>query len=168
MGIAAIIGTVISAGVGIFGAVEQANAAKKTAAAQEDIARQQEKQNQLQKQAADLEARRKQIETLRNSQRARSIALNNATSAGAQFGSGIQGGFGQIAGQTNNNLLGISQTSELNNQFFAANSIINQDVGAIAGFRAQAAEGAAFSAIGGDIGGSIGSLSRLFGGFKLG
>jgi len=40
-------------------------------------------------------------------QRARSLALSTATNQGAQFGTGLQGGYGQISGESGTNMLGI-------------------------------------------------------------
>ena len=70
------------------------------------------------KKQMELMARRQQMETLRNSQRARSISLANASAQGAQFGSGLSGGYGQIAGMTNTNLLGIGQNLEIGRNLF--------------------------------------------------
>jgi hypothetical protein len=49
-----------------------------------------------------------------------------ATGAGAQFGSGLQGAYGQISGQSGVNLLGIRQNLELGRNIFDINAGISQ------------------------------------------
>lgn len=83
---------------------------------QSDIAKKQEKMRQRQ---MNLEADRRKREIIREGQRARAMALNNATAQGAAEGSGLQGGYGQIAGQTNNSLLAINQDQSIGNRMFS-------------------------------------------------
>lgn len=77
-------------------------------------------------QAMELDARRQTMDAIRNNQRARALGLTSATQQGAQFGSGLQGGYGQISGQTNTNLLGIGQNLEIGRNIFGLNSQITQ------------------------------------------
>jgi hypothetical protein len=72
--------------------------------------------------AMELDAKRQQREIIRNQQRARSIALASATAQGARFGSGLQGGYGQISGQSNVNALGIQQNLDIGRNMFNLNS----------------------------------------------
>lgn len=76
------------------------------------------------KQAMELDARRKQLEVIRNQQRYRAVALTNATAQGARQGSGLQGGYGQISGQSGFNLLGIQQNLQIGQNIFGLNSQI--------------------------------------------
>jgi hypothetical protein len=92
----------------------------------------QKQQIQLQKQveaqrrqAMELDASRKQRENIRQVQRARSVALTNATSQGAAQGSGLQGGYGQIQGQGAWNALGISQNLQIGRNIFDLNAQIS-------------------------------------------
>lgn len=75
-------------------------------------------------QAMELDARRRSLEVLRNQQRARAVALTNANAQGAARGSGLQGGYGQIAGQSGVNLLGISQNLQIGQNIFGLNNQI--------------------------------------------
>jgi hypothetical protein len=75
-------------------------------------------------QAMNLDARRRSLEVLRNQQRARAVALTNANAQGAARGSGLQGGYGQIAGQTGVNMLGISQNLQIGQNIFGLNNQI--------------------------------------------
>lgn len=77
-------------------------------------------------QAMELDARRKGTEVIRNQQRARALALASATAQGAGRGSGLQGGYGQISGQSNVNALGIQQNLDIGRGIFAQNSNISQ------------------------------------------
>lgn len=75
--------------------------------------------------AMELDARRQQLEVIRNQQRGRALALTTATSQGASRGSGLQGGYGQISGQTGVNLLGIQQNLDIGRNIFGINQGIS-------------------------------------------
>jgi hypothetical protein len=64
---------------------------------------------------------REQRDVIRNAIIARSIALSGATASGAEGGSGLQGGFAQIAAQRNDLLLGIFQNTGIGSAIFEAN-----------------------------------------------
>lgn len=98
---------VVGTGVSIAGSIQETNARKKA-------------ENARQRQAS-LEATRQRREIIRNQVVARAQALSTAASQGGQFGSGLQGGYGQIAGQAGNQTLAVNQSEALGNQVFAAN-----------------------------------------------
>lgn len=77
-------------------------------------------------QAMELDARRQRMENLRQAQRARAMGTIAATSQGALFSTGLQGGRGQISGQTGVNALGIQQNLEIGRNIFAQNAQISQ------------------------------------------
>jgi len=77
------------------------------------------------RQAMEVDARRQQLEIIRNQQRGRALGLTTATSQGASKGSGLQGGYGQISGQTGVNLLGVQQNLQAGRAIFDANSNIS-------------------------------------------
>jgi len=82
--------------------------------------------------AMNLDAQRKQLEVVRQAQRARSLALATATAQGANKGgtSALGGAYGQVAGQTNTNLQGIAQNLQIGKNIFGLNAgITNQRVG---------------------------------------
>lgn len=76
------------------------------------------------RQAMEVDARRQQLEILRNQQRGRALGLATATAQGASKGSGLQGAYGQISGQTGVNLLGVQQNLEAGRNIFDANANI--------------------------------------------
>lgn len=111
--------SVVGTGLQVAGAFGQASANQKIAKDEQAV----EAQRQ---QAMELDAKRKQLEAVRNAQRARSVALTNATSQGAQYGTATAGAYGQISGQTGVNLLGIDQNLQIGRNEFGINSDITQ------------------------------------------
>ena len=79
------------------------------------------------RQAMELDARRSQLEVIRNQQRGRALGLASATASGSSRGSGLQGGYGQIQGQSGVNLLGIQQCLEIGRNIFGNNAAITQN-----------------------------------------
>src|SRR5882672_3742875 len=135
----AIASGVLGLGMSIFGGVKQSQAAQQMAAAKQQIAGLETQQDTVRRSAMELSAKRQQMEVLRNAQRARSLALNNATSQGAQFGSGLQGGYGQVQGAASWNNLGITQNLDLGEQMFSLNQHINEQKMNIAGAESSSA-----------------------------
>lgn len=76
------------------------------------------------RQAMEVDARRQQLEIIRNQQRGRALGLTTATAQGASRGSGLQGGYGQISGQTGVNLLGVQQNLQAGRNIFDSNAAI--------------------------------------------
>lgn len=148
-------------GLSIFGGVEQTQAAQQKAAAEKNITNYEMQQDSVRRKAMELSANRQQMEVLRNAQRARALALNNATSQGAQFGSGLQGGYGQIAGAANWNNLGITQNLQFGEQMFDLNAQINQQKLAIGDASSLSATGAGISKLGSTLMGSFGPIKNL-------
>jgi hypothetical protein len=110
-----------------------------------------------------LQARRAQMEVVRNSQRARALALNNAVSSGSQFGSGLSGGYGQISGQSKTNELGISQNLEIGKQEYQANQAIDAAELQMSKYKGQQATAQGFSSLGSSLLGSSQAAGNLFG-----
>jgi hypothetical protein len=117
------------------------------------------------KQAMELDARRRRLEVIRNQQQARSVALTNANSQGAALGSGLQGGYGQISGQSNNNLLGINQQLTLGENMFNINAGISQQRLDMAGYQGLMSTGQGLSSLGGAFLQAAPYVNRLSGGF---
>lgn len=113
-----------------------------------------EKAERTREQAMNLDATRQRRRIIREQLQARSMALTNATAQGAQGGSGLQGGYGQIAGQTNTNIQGVNQQQELGAQIFSANR--EQVRG-----NSMANLGAGLKALGSDLYSSAGSIDRV-------
>lgn len=151
----------VGLGLSIFGGSEQSAAAKAKSEAEKSISGFEIKQDEVRRKAMELSANRQQMEVLRNAQRARSLALQNATTQGAQFGSGLQGGYGQIAGAANWNNQGITQNLSFGEQMFNLNTQINQQKMRISDAGAQSATGAGIGALGKTLMGSFGPIKNL-------
>jgi hypothetical protein len=94
--------------VGAFGQFRQAQAS--------------ERAEKLRKRQMNLEAMRKKREIIREGVMARAQALSAATAQGGAEGSGLAGGYGQITGQVNRNMLATNQDQQLGNRMFKANA----------------------------------------------
>jgi hypothetical protein len=156
-----------------YGAYKSSQGAKDQSAGAMNIANLEIQEDQVRRQAMQLMAHRQTTEVLRNSQRARATALGNAVGQGAQFGSGLQGGYGQIGSQTAWNTEGISQNLQLGNQIFDINGQIDQQRIAMAQAGTRMATGQGISGLGSGLMGaagpmgqlSQGGLGNMFGGF---
>lgn len=154
----------IAVGTGIS-AYSQHRAAQAQSQYQSQVASQQAKIEKAKRQQMELDATRRQREIIRQQQRARSAALANATSQGAQQGSGLFGGYGQIGGQTGVNLLGVQQNLELGRNIFDANAAITSasaryastagNLGSLAAF------GGGLSSLGNAYMANLGAIDRL-------
>lgn len=134
---------------GAIGAYGQYEAQQGISQSSQNIAQLQQQSNTIKFNQAKISARRNQMEVLRNEQRARSLALSNSVNQGAQFGSGLQGGYGQIAGQSNTNLLGISQNLQTGQQLYDVNQSISSQEQQISKYQGQAAMWQGVSSLGG-------------------
>ena len=161
---------IATAGVGLsaYGASQTMAGARASAAATQRQIQEELRAEALRKQAMELDARRKQMEMLRNRQRARAMALTSATAQGAAQGSGLQGGYGQISGQSNVNLLGVDQQIGIGNAMFGINQNISQARMGIAAGQAQMQQGGALTGLGGTIISNLGTIKSLSGGFGAG
>lgn len=126
---------------GIFSFIGQQQQAKAMAKAEK-----------AREQQMNLDAMRKKRAALRESLLARQVALNNATNQGAQAGSGLPGGYGQIQGIAGQNIVGINQDQQLGQQIFAANRQY-----------ASASTLVGFGSMLGDMSGSLGRLGQQYG-----
>lgn len=137
--------------LGVAGAYGQYQAAQGISQSSQNIAALQQQANAINWQQAQLQGRRSSMEVLRNEQRARSLALSNSVNQGAQFGSGLSGGYGQIAGQAGNNLLGIHQGLEFGARQYAVNQSISAQEQQIAKYQGQSSMWQGISGIGGGL-----------------
>lgn len=159
----------IGLGMSIFGGLDQSRIAKEQAMVSGDIATQEQGINHQKQQAMELAGRRQQLEIIRNNQRARALAENNATNQGAQLGSGLQGGLAQVQDQSLFNLVGVNSALETGRSIAGYNDKISQDKIRMAQLGGDAASAAGFASLGGSIlkaGPMVGSLSGGFGGSK--
>jgi hypothetical protein len=156
---------IVGLGLSIFGASEQADNAKAQAQVSMDIARQEMGINEEKQKAMELSARRQQLETYRNTQRARAQATAAAVNQGAGSGSGLQGGLAQIANQGIFNLVGIDSALQTGRNINVFNQAISQDKIKLAELGGEAADAQMWSGIGGALtksGRLIGQMAQGF------
>lgn len=149
----------------LFGAQQQHQAATRQNDIQQNIVKDQQAIETEKFNFMQVDARRRQLEVFRNVQRAKSLALTNATSKGAQFGSGLQGGYGQIEGEAGTQLTAISQNLASGERMYNINTDISGQKGLLAQAGLQSSTGAGLSSLGGSIVNNLGTISRLTSGF---
>lgn len=156
------IGDLISGGLGVglqaYGAYQSYQIGQKISSEQANITSAQIQEEQLKAQAMRLQARRSQMEVVRNNQKARSLALAGAVAGGGQFGSGVMGGVGEAQGISGNNLLGINQNLAIGNSLAGLNMSIDQSQGNIAQLQGQLATAQGISGAGKSVQGMSGQL----------
>lgn len=148
-------------GLSIFGGLSKAEEGRRQAEISRNIAKVEMQQDDVRRRIMQLSAHRQQIEVLRNAQRARSLALNSAVSQGAQFGSGLSGGYGQIQGAASWNNLGITQNLQAGEQMFDLNASISGLKMQMAESQSRAATAQGMTSLGGSLLGSIGPITNL-------
>lgn len=158
------LGALFSIGGGIFSAITGDEDQKKIAGIEKQIAVTQMQENYQRRTAMELTARRTQMQSLRQAQLARSMALTQSTSGGSQFGSGLQGGYASISGMTTTNMLGMSNNLEIGENVFNLSDQESEEKAALATAQSKAASDQAMGKLFGGIGGSMGDLFK-FGSF---
>lgn len=149
------------AAVSLIGGMGGAEASSSYYKTQQDIGSLEGKVNDQRKAAMEVDARRRQLEVVRNNQRARSLAETSATSQGSQFGSGLQGAYGGISGQSNTNLTGINQNLEIGRNIFGLDTQISADRIAASGYQSQMNTDKAMGQLGGALMGSAGKVGQM-------
>jgi hypothetical protein len=167
MGATSLIGT----GMSLFGSQGAAKVSAQEAQLSSQVEGYNIDINSQRQQQMNLEANRQQLQDIRNSQLARSMAQSSAVNQGAQFGTGLAGGYGQISGQTNTNLLGISQNRQIANNVFAdtaAQDTLKMQMASLGGqaanYQGMASLGNSLTQASGPLSRMAGSLGGLFGG----
>lgn len=163
MGVSAVIAGA-GAAASAYGTVQTMNASKEARAAQERAAQEEKLQNQLRRKAMELDARRRNIEQVRQNQRARAMALATTTAQGASGGSALGGAYGQASGMTASNILGTNQSLELGRANFASDDRLSDARLAYSNAQGAASAGAAWSSIGGTAMNVSGTFGNIFGG----
>ena len=113
--------TTIIAGIGL--AIGAAGTVA-TMKGQEAAASASNRAEDLRKKQMALDSARQRRQIIREGVMARSTALANATAQGAAGGTGLQGGYGQIAGNTGSNLGYNNQSTQIGYQMFDVNKQI--------------------------------------------
>jgi hypothetical protein len=117
--------------------------------------------NNQKQQAMEISSRRQQTENLRNTQRARSQATEAATSDGAQFGSGLQGGLAGVTDQGLFNAQGINQATQSATNIFGMDATISGDKMQIANLQGQQATDQGIASLGGALTSASGTIGKL-------
>lgn len=166
------LGAAIAVGLGLAGAgaLKQADAAK-------DVARGQQEAERIRQRQMAVQADRERRQSIRAAMQARAGAMVGATAQGAQAGSGIAGGVGQIVSDAGRQVADTNINEGLGNLMFAANNLISRgqmqaNIGqAIGGFGAtilsnSAAIGRVGNSLfgGGQQAGGLGVQNGLYGG----
>lgn len=156
----------VGLGMQIFGGLGQASDAKQAADISKDEARQEQGISDQKQQAMEIDARRRQLEQMRQGQQAQALATSRATSQGAQFGSGLQGGLAEVTDQTAFNVQGINQSLQIGRSIANLNRNISNDKYQMADVQSDEASNAGIKSLGGALmsaGPTIGKLSQGFG-----
>jgi len=143
-------------GLGVASFFGGASNAKKQAKIQKQIFAEQQKIEEQKRLGMELDAQRRVIQTIRGAQQARSIALANATAQGAGRGSGLQGGYGQIAGQENTGLQAIGQNLDIGRHISQSNVAISGLNMQLANAKAQESMWSGLGSLGGKLTGAAG------------
>src|ERR1044071_3500172 len=141
----------IGLGMQIFGGMSQSQHAKEASEISKDEAMQEQGINSLKQRQMELEAKRTQLENIRNNQRARAMATEAAVNQGAQFGTGLLGGLAQINDQTDFNMLGVNQGLEIGRGINQFNQKISQDKMRMADVQSSMATDQGWQSLGGSL-----------------
>lgn len=153
----------VGLGIQAFGGYSAARKAKEAYGIQSQITGLESQVNQQRQTAMELSARRQSMEIFRNNQRARSLALNNATNQGASYGnsSGLPGGLAQVQDQSTVNLSGVNQNLEIGRNIFGLDDQISKQKLALSGVQSQMMTDQSISQLGGSIAGSAKTLGSI-------
>ena len=102
----------------------------------------------------NLESQREKRSIVRQANIARAAALTSAESQGAQAGSGLAGGLGQITAQAGSAATAVNQNQQLGTGMFAANRMISSG-------NTMASIGSGLSSLGGSLFQNNDKLGRL-------
>ena len=125
----------------------------------------QAKEQQQRQNLFEIEQQRKRIEDLRNAQTATSVARSRAVNQGAQFGSGLLGGLEQVQGESNYNLLGIQQNTQIGENLFSLDQQLTQAKINSAQAATTQSIGSSLTSFGGAVVNSMGNIGKLTSGF---
>lgn len=149
----------------IAGLIGSSDTAEKQAAEQKAIAADQIKIEKQKRQAMELDSRRRELEVFRNVQRARSIALTNATLQGGQFGSGVIGGMAQASQAGREDLGAIGQNLTIGRNISDLNNDISQHKMTLADLGADQSFYSGLSSLGSTILGQTGNIGKMTSGW---
>jgi|SRR5882762_1729372 len=136
-------------GMQLFGGLSAASNAKAQAEQSQAISADEQQVNEQKQQQMQLEASRAQMENFRNAQKARAQGLASATSQGAEFGSGLQGGQAEATDQGLLNSKNISQNLQIGQNIFGIDADISRHKEQLASLGGEAATDQGIASLGG-------------------
>lgn len=116
---------VVGLGISLFGGNEQAQLAKQSANISKQEFGVETQQNDVRRQAMEMQGRRSQIETLRVAQRARAMSVQAGTNQGANKGSGMIAGAQHTTAEGDWGLQGIQGQLSFGRQMFGLDDQLN-------------------------------------------
>lgn len=137
----------IGIAAGVAGTVVQMKGAK-------DAQKGQERAEKLRQQQMELEAQRERRNIIRQTLQARATALSNASAQGAEGGSGLQGGYGQIQSQGGNAMIATNENQAIGQQMFSAQRQISRG-------NSMSATGSGISSLGGALVQNSDTIGRI-------
>jgi len=155
--------SVVGFGLQFFGGMEFAKISKQQVQQSMAIAADEQKINEQKQAQQQLEARRMQMQTLRNAQRARAMGTAAAVSQGASLGSGLQGALAQNTDEGLFNLSGINQASQIQSNIFGINNDISGHKIELAKLGGEQAQYQGLASLGGSlmkIGPTVGAFGK--------
>lgn len=155
--------SVVGLGIQLFGGMKSSQDAQKAAQLNYGIAQDEQKINEQKNMQMQLEAQRSSLQQFRNIQRLRAQATAAATTQGAQFGSGLQGGLAEVTNEGLFNVQGINQATQFGNTIFGINNDISGKKMQLSQVQSDMASDQALSSLGGALvknSGTIGGLGK--------
>ena len=152
------IGSVVG---GLMGTSKSVQGSKEKAAAEKQIAQLEIQSDAVRRKAMEFSARRQMLQTVRQAQQAKAIGLANAVNQGAQFSSGLAGGYGSISGQASTQQVGVLTNLGFGENIFDINAQIDKQKMAEADAETKIAEGQGQSSMFGSIGKAVPSIISL-------
>lgn len=155
------VGTAVGLGLQAYGMSQSmAGASAYNQAAVAEIGAE-EKVQGLHEQFMELDSRRKQLENLRNTQKARAMAVAAGASQGASFSSGVAGGEAQVMGHGAFGASGLAQSLMIGRGIYQQDLNIDKQRIAMSNANLQMQYGSGMSSLGQSIMGGAGPLSQL-------
>lgn len=145
----------------IFGAIGASRSAHEAADINIGIAGDEQKINEQKRIQMEMSARRQQLETMRNAQRARAQDTAAAVNQGASLGSGLQGGLAQATAQEGFNSLGISNNLAIGENIFGLNDDISSKKMQLARVQGDQATDTALMSLGGSVVSNAGTIGNI-------
>jgi len=144
----------VGVGLEIYGGIEAMGAQKNISKISMEEMGVEKQQNEVRRQAMEMSAHRQMLQQVRNTQKARSQALETGSAQGAQFGSGLAGAYGSIGGQGSANIAELSSGLQFGEKQFDLTAQLDDLKMSMAKAQGQLATAQGISSIGSGIAGA--------------